>query len=301
MMTRRDLLAAACSVGVARGAPAATPRCIKSICSVIFQKEQPRGEVFALAKSAGFDAVEVSIGYDFPLDITQDDARRFGDTAHQAGIQIATIWVSEPLSANPLNHDDPAARARGVEAIRTAIRVAKDMNCGALLLYPGRLGNGAVFNYGYEVTWERFTVELRKLLPDAERAKVLLNPENVWNKFLLSPLEMRSFVDQFHSPWLQTHFDTGNVMQYGYPQDWIQTLGSRIKRVHFKDYKLSARAEQGRFVDLLKGDVNWKAVVTALVRTGYQGFISPEIGYDKDRPNQLKEVSRELDTILEMA
>lgn len=301
MMTRRDLLAAACSASVARGAPAEKPRFIKSICSVIFPKELPRPEAFAQAKSAGFDAVEVSIGYDFPLEITRDDARRFADTAHQAGIQIATIWVSEPLSANPLNSDDPAARARGVQAIRTAIRIAKDMNCGALLLYPGRLGNGAVLNYGYEVTWERFTVELRKLLPDAEREKVLLNPENVWNKFLVSPLEMRSFVDQFHSPWLQTHFDTGNVMQYGYPEDWIQTLGSRIKRVHFKDYKLSARAEQGRFVDLLKGDVNWKAVVTALVRTGYQGFISPEIGSDKERPKQLKEVSSQLDRILGLA
>ncbi|MDQ6760059.1 MAG: sugar phosphate isomerase/epimerase [Acidobacteriota bacterium] len=300
-MTRRELLATVGAAGIAAAGPVEKSRFTKSICSIIFPKELPRPEAFAQAKSAGFDAMEVSIGYDFPLTITRDEARRFGDAAHQAGIQIATIWVSEPLSTNPLNGDDPASRARGVDAIRTAIRIAKDMNCGALLLYPGRLGNGATFKYGYEVTWQRFTAELRKLLPDAEREKVLLNPENVWNKFLVSPLEMRSFVDQFHSPWLQTHFDTGNVMQYGYPEDWIQTLGSRIKRVHFKDYKLSARAEQGHFVDLLQGDVNWKAVVSALVRAGYQGFISPEVGYDKDRPNQLKEVSGQLDTILALA
>jgi hexulose-6-phosphate isomerase len=300
-MTRRELLSAASLARSGGAAPSESPRFVKSICSVIFPRDLPRADAFAQAKSAGFDAVEVSIGYDFPLEITRDNARRFAAAAHQAGIQIATIWVSEPLSTNPLNSDDPAARARGVEAIRTAIGIAKDMNCGALLLYPGRLGNGAKFTYGYEVTWERFSTELRKLLPDAEREKVLLNIENVWNKFLLSPLEMRSFIDQFHSPWLQTHFDTGNVMQYGYPEDWIQTLGSRIKRVHFKDYKLSARAEQGRFVDLLKGDVNWKSVVAALVRTGYQGFISPEISYDKDRPNQLQEVSGQLDTILAMA
>ena len=300
-MTRRELLATTCATGVGWAAAMEGPRFIKSICSVIFPPELPRPEAFALVKSAGFDAIEVSIGYDFPLEITRDDARWLADAAQKAGIQIATIWVSEPLSTNPLNSDDPAARARGVQAIRTAIRIAKDMNCGALLLYPGRLGSGAKFNYGYEITWERFTTELRKLLPDAEREQVLLNPENVWNKFLLSPLEMRSFVDQFHSPWLQTHFDTGNVLQYGYPEDWIQTLGTRIKRVHFKDYQLSARAGQGRFVDLLKGDVNWKAVVSALLRTGYRGFISPEIGYDKDRPDQLKEVSRQLDTILGLA
>ena len=300
-MTRRDLLATACATGVRLAGAAESPRFTKSICSVIFPPEQPRPEAFALLKSAGFDAIEVSIGYDFPLGITPDDARRLADAAHKAGIQIATIWVSEPLSKNPLTSEDPAARARGVEAIRTAIQIAKYMNCGALLLYPGRLGSGAKLNYGYEITWERFTAELRKLLPDAEREKVLLNPENVWNKFLVSPIEMRAFVDQFHSPWLQTHFDTGNVMQYGYPEDWIATLGPRIRRVHFKDYKLSARAEQGRFTDLLKGDVNWKAVMSALVRTGYRGFVSPEIGYDKERPEQLKEVSRQLDTILGLA
>ena len=76
-------------------------------------------------------------------------------------------------------------------------------------------------------------------MPGGERAKVLLNPENLWNKFLLSPLEMRSFVDLFHSPWVGAHFDTGNVMQYGYPEDWILTLGPRIKRVHIKDFKRS--------------------------------------------------------------
>jgi len=99
--------------------------------------------------------------------------------------------------------------------------------------------------------------------------------------------------DQFQSPWLQTHFDIGNVMQYGYPQDWILTLGARIKRVHVKDYKLSARAEQGRFVDLLEGDVNWKEVMAALVKVGYHGFLSPEISHDPKDPEQLKKVSRQ--------
>ena len=114
------------------------------------------------------------------------------------------------------------------------------------------------------------TAELRKAIPWAEEAKVVLTPENVWNKFLVSPIEMRTFVDQFHSPWLQTHFDVGNVMQYGYPQDWILTLGPRIKRVHLKDYKLSNRDEQGHFADLLEGDVDWKAVMAALVKAGYR-------------------------------
>ncbi len=274
---------------------------VKGICSIIFPREMPRADCFKRAKAAGFDAIEMAIGYDFPLDITTEQAELLRDAASAAKIEIATIWVSEPLHANPLNAADPAVRARGVEAIRAGIRIASTMNCGALLLYAVRLGSGPRLQYGSQETWDRFTAELRKLIPDAERSKVFLNPENVWNKFLLSPLEMRAFVDQFQSPWVQTHFDTGNVMQYGYPEDWILTLGTRIKRVHFKDYKLSDRGEQGHFTGLLQGDVNWKGVMDALVKVGYNGVVSPEIERDAADPEQLSSVSRSLDRILAMA
>ena len=140
-----------------------------------------------------------------------------------------------------------------------------------------------------------------KGVPDAERAKVLLTLENVSNRFLVSPLEMRSFVDQFRSPWLQTHFDTGNVMYFGYPQDWILTLGSRIKRVHVKDRKVTPQAEAARPSRLLEGDIDWKAVMSALVKVGYSGFMSPEIGHEPDVPDQLASVSAALDKILALA
>jgi len=299
-MTRRTLLQAPLAAMAASAAPPEA-RFVKSICSVIFPDGARLPECFAQAKAAGFDAMELSIGRDVRLETGADEAGRIADAAHRAGIQIATLWVSEPLHANPLNADDPAARAHGVEAVRRSIALASNLNCGALLLYAVRLGEGPKFEYGSQDTWDRYSTELRKVIPDAERAKVLLNPENVWNKFLLSPLEMRAFVDQFHSPWVQTHFDTGNVMQYGYPEDWILTLGSRIRRIHFKDYKLSDRYEQGRFVDLLQGDVNWKGVMAALVKVGYRGFISPEIGYEPNQPDQLRKVSEALDKILSLA
>lgn len=300
-MTRREILAAPLAIAATRVLAQSQPRFVKGICSIIFPKELPRAECFAQAKSAGFDAVELAIGADVPLDISRDDARRMGEAAEKAGIRIATLWVSEPLHQNPLNSPDAAVRARGVEAVRKAVTIAGDLNCGALLLYAVRLGSGPRLEVGSQDTWDRYTAELKKLVPDAQRAKVLLNPENVWNKFLLSPLEMRSFVDQFHSPWVGTHFDAGNVMQYGYPEDWILTLGQRIKRIHFKDFKLSKGAEPGHFADLLQGDVNWKAVMSALVKTGYNGPISPEIGRNPNQPDQLKQVSAELDKILAMA
>ncbi|MES1262689.1 MAG: sugar phosphate isomerase/epimerase family protein, partial [Acidobacteriota bacterium] len=201
----------------------------------------------------------------------------------------------------PLNSPEAAVRAKGVADIERATEIAATVGCGALLLVPGRVGSGPKLLAGYEETWKLFTGELAKCLPAAEKHEVVLTPENVWNKFLLSPLEMRSFVDQFKSPWFAAHFDMGNVMQFGYPEDWIHTLGRRIKRVHVKDYKLSNRAEQGHFVPLLEGDVNFAAVMKALVETGYRGFLSPEIDYDSKRPDQLMHVAAQLTRILDMA
>jgi hexulose-6-phosphate isomerase len=261
----------------------------------------PLSECFLQAKNAGFDGVEIPVGREITIASTSEQVKRIGDSAQRAGVTVVSLWVSQPLSDCPLNSPDPALRAKGVEVIRKCLEFASDLNCGAMLLVPGRLGSGAKFQVGYQDTWNRVTAELRKAIPAAERAKVMITPENVWNKFLVSPLEMRAFVDQFRSPWLQIHFDIGNVMQFGYPQDWILTLGPRIRRVHAKDYKLSTRAEQGRFVDLLEGDVDWKEVMAALVKTGYRGFVSPEIGGDPRDPDKVNKVSRQLDKILSMA
>jgi L-ribulose-5-phosphate 3-epimerase len=300
-LTRREVLAAPLLAAAFSASAQSSPRFTKGICSIIFPRDMPRPECFAAAKSAGFDAIEIAVGADIPLDVSHDDARRMADAADKAGIRIATLWVSDPLHANPLNSPDPEVRARGVEAIRKALAIATDLNCGALLLYAVRLGSGPRLEVGSQETWDRYTAELTKVVPDAERAKIFLDPENVWNKFILSPLEMRSFVDQFHSPWVGTHFDAGNVMEYGYPEDWILTLGQRIKRIHFKDFKLAGRGQTAHFADLLEGDVNWKAVMQALVKIGYNGFISPEIGRSQSKPDQLKEVSAALDKILALA
>jgi L-ribulose-5-phosphate 3-epimerase len=299
-MTRRDVLAGTFATALSAAA-APAPQFVKGICSVAFPKELPVGERITRAKDAGFDAIELTVGPDFPLDINHDDARRLADAADKSHIQIATLWVSEPLLQHPLNAPDPADRAKGAAVIRRGIEIAHDLNCGALLLYAVRLGRGAKLDVGSQETWDRYSAALKTVLPDAQRAKVLLNPENVWNKFLLSPLEMRSFVDQFQSPWVGAHFDVGNCLLYGYPEDWILTLGSRIKRVHMKDFRLAARGEAAHFADLLEGDVNWKAVMAALVKVGYRGFLSPEIEHNPAQPDQVKQISTALDKILAMA
>ncbi len=300
-MDRRTFLAGGAALAAAGSTSAAgSGQFRKSIAAVIFPRDMPIEEQFRRAKDAGFEGIELRMAEQVNINTPRDQFERWGEAARKTGITIVSLWVSEPLSSNPLNSPDANVRARGVAALEKCIDFAGWLGCGALLIVPCRLGNGPKLLVGYQDTWDRVSVEFKKVIPKAEQAKIVLTPENVWNKFLVSPLEMRAFVDQFHSPWLQTHFDIGNVMQFGYPEDWILTLGPRIKRIHVKDYKLSSRAEQGRFVDLLEGDVNWKGVMAALVKVDYRGFMSPEIGHNSD-PDQLRKVSEALDKILAMA
>ncbi len=298
IMTRREFGGFTASAALAQ-APRHSFR--KSICSIIFPESMPVEEKFRQARNAGFAGIEIRLGAETRLASTPDEVKRVGEAARKAGIAISALWVSEGLGDNPLNDASPQVRATGLAAIEKAIDQAVWLGCPALLIISARVGSGPKLRAGYEDSWTRSTAELRKVVPRAQKAKVILGPENVWNKFLVSPLEMRSYIDQFRSPWVQAFFDVGNVMQFGYPQDWILTLGPRIKNVHLKDYKLSTRAEQGRFVNLLQGDVDWKEVVAALKKVGYQGFAGPEYSYDANDPGQLKRLSEETDRILSMA
>ncbi|MCC6589698.1 MAG: sugar phosphate isomerase/epimerase [Bryobacterales bacterium] len=269
----------------------------KGICDVIVPKEMPLEQAFALVKRGGFDGLEITMGPKLKLDTPWAELKTLAKAAADAGVTIITISVSQPFANCPLNHPDSAVRAQGVDVIKKSVDIAHVLGAGTILLVPSRVGSGAKFLYGYEETWKRTSEELPKAIPHAAQAKVILTPENVWNKFLLSPLEMRRFVDQFKSPWLQAHFDIGNVVQFGYPQDWIATLGKRIQRIHLKDFKV----QTNKFVPLMEGDVAWKDVVDALVKIGYRGWMSPEYTYNAGDPEEINRISKAVDRIYGLA
>jgi len=176
------------------------------------------------------------------------------------------MWVSRPLSDYPINSPDPAIRAKGVAALEKCIELAHHAGCGALLIYSARLGNGAKLVVGSQDTWDRVSESFPQSDPGGRARQGHPHSGKCLEQISAQPSRDARLRRPVSQPWLQTHFDIGNVMQYGYPQDWILTLGSRIKRVHVKDYKLSNRAEQGHFAPLLEGDVDWKAVMAALVK-----------------------------------
>jgi L-ribulose-5-phosphate 3-epimerase len=299
-MNRRAFLGAALTTAkAALPLAAAQSRFIKSICSIIFPADLPLFEKFRQARVAGFDGIEMRLGQEIRMDSSPDDIKRIADASRRAGIRIASVWASQPESQNPLNSRDAEVRARHLETLHRAIDIAAGLDCGAILLVPGGLG-GRRMNIGYMETWDLLSAELPKIIPYAAEKKVILTPEEVGNKFLTSPRDMRDFIDQFHSPYLQAHFDVGNIVQFGFPEDWILTLGPRIKRLHVKDYKFGGRGEPGRYVNLGEGDIDWRGVMAALVKVGYNGFVSPEIGGDPNDPDKINKVSRALDKILSL-
>jgi hexulose-6-phosphate isomerase len=293
-MHRRHFLAA--TAGAAWAAPA-PPRFRKSICSVTFAEKTDLAECFRRARAAGFEGLEIRMVGQLTPESPASEVRRLREVARGEGMTIVSMW---PYGATREIHlPDAAARQAGVELFKRVVAMAAELGCGELLIVPGRVMWDRRAQLGYEDVWKRSSEALAKVAPAAQQAGVVLGIENVSNKFLLSPLEMRAYIDQFHSPAVGAHLDAGNMMPIGFPQDWIATLGARIRRVHIKDYK-NAR-EGGRYVGLLEGDVDWKGVMAGLVKVGYRGFISPEFGHDAGDPEQVTKLSKALDRILEMA
>ncbi|HML47371.1 MAG TPA: sugar phosphate isomerase/epimerase family protein [Clostridia bacterium] len=234
-----------------------------------------------LAKKAGFDGIELALNLTGPLSLESDEAEIKGYRALADEIGIELISLASGLYWDfPFSADDPSVRAKAHEIASFQLKAARLLGVGCILVVPGCVG--ADFIKGakvvpYETVYNRALEAMKALVPVAEAQGVVVGVENVWNKFLLSPLEMRRFIDEVGSPWVQAYLDVGNILAVGYPEHWIPVLGKRIARVHCKDFKVSVGNING-FCDLLAGDVNFPAVVEELQKVGYEGYITAEMG-----------------------
>ena len=280
----------------------------KSISIWSFYGDWDLKEKFQLAKDAGFDGFEIDVSGDGPitLDSTEDDLNAIANQAAEVGISLSGVATGMYWEFNPASSDDET-RAKAKQVLEKQLRVASQLNIDTILVVPGAVG--ADFIPGceeipYNIALERATDFIKPALPLAEELGVNIGIENVWNKFLLSPLEMKDFIDQFNTPQVGSYFDVGNVLATGYPEHWISILGERIKRVHFKDFRRAVATVDG-FCDLLSGDVNWPAVMAALKSIGYDGWIAaemiPPVPFYKHAPETLIDnTSHAMDKIFAM-
>lgn len=259
-------------------------------------------DCFRLARKAGFEGVEVALDEagELGLEVKEADVKRVVGQAQEAGVEITGL-ASGLFWRYSLTGEDPAMREKASKILEKLVIVADWLGVDGTLVIPG----AALVTWDpqapvarYDEVYRRAQDGLKKVIPLAEEKKVYLGVENVWNGFLLSPLEMARFIDELASEWVGAYFDVGNVVAFGVPEDWIEILGPRIKRVHFKNFRRNAAGLAG-FVDLLAGDVDWPAVMAAFKKVGYDGWAVAEMGAYRHYWDQiLYNTSHSMDRIL---
>lgn len=260
--------------------PAAGPL-RKAVLISMLPKELSYYDRFRLAIDAGFEGLEAQ---------TIKDAREAEEiraAAERAGLRIHSVMNMDHWK-HPLSSADPEVVKFSLAGLETSLRNAKLWGADTVLLVP------AVVNpqTSYRDAYTRSQREIKKMIPLAGELGVVIAIEEVWNKFLLSPLEFARYVDEFQSPWVRAYFDVGNVVLFGYPQDWIRTLGERIVKIHLKDFNFETK----QFVPLREGSINWPEVRRALREIRFNGFLTVELK-DGDAA-YLRDVSARVDKIL---
>lgn len=262
----------------------------KSLKYGMIKEELSLLDKFKLIKDLGFDGVEM----DSPNNLSEKEILEARD---KTGLLLPGV-VNSVHWNSPLSDQDPAVRTKCVDSMKTALQDCKKYGGTTVLLVP------AVVNekVSYAEAYQRSQEEIRKLLPVAEETGIKIAIENVWNNFLLSPLEAARYIDEFKNPMIGWYMDIGNIVRYGWPEHWIRTLGPRILKVDIKDYSRKKATDEGIWkgfnAELGDGDVNWAAVNKALGEIGYRGWGSAEVnGGDRGR---LKEISDRMDRLYAM-
>jgi hexulose-6-phosphate isomerase len=303
-MRRRDFLFSACAMTAASAAVPARagdrgnvepPRpgtlvLRKALKFDMVKEDLSIADKFKLLKDLGFDGVEMETPNDLPM----KDVLNARD---KSGLEIPGVVCGATWNAQ-LSHEDPSIREKGVELVRKSLEACREYGGTSVLVIPGVCDS----HTNYADAYERSQREVRKLFPHVERTGVKVAFENVWNNFLLSPLECARFVDEINHPLVGWHFDVGNVVRYGWPEQWIKILNKRILKLDIKEYSRKKQFDEGTFkgfdVELLDGDCNWAVVNSALREIGFSGWASAEVpGGDRHR---LLSVSKKMDAIFKM-
>jgi L-ribulose-5-phosphate 3-epimerase len=245
------------------------------------------------AKDAGFDGIELALNEQGEMALDWDpfkvtDIKLYADSI---GLEISS-FASGLGWRYPLITRDEAMAKKANDIMQTCLRFAGILEVDCVLSVPGTVNP----EMPYDEAYERGITAYKGLSKMAEEYGVIIGVENVWNKFLLSPLEAARFIDEIGHPYVQFFFDAGNVLLFGYPEQWIRILGKRIRKVHIKDFQTGP----GVFTTLLNGDVNYPAVTAALKEVGYDGYLVAEVGpINKGFPTYLiEETSRAMDKIV---
>jgi L-ribulose-5-phosphate 3-epimerase len=289
-ITRRDLLKTAAITGAALPAlwagalPAAdgAPRIRKGVKMSMISGDSVL-ERFQAAKQAGFEGIDID--QRFKHSDVLEAIQKTGVIVH--GVVDYDHW------RDTLSSPDPAVRAKGVATLEESLRDAKAYGGTTVLLVPAVVNK----DVSYQDAYTRSQAEVRKVLPLAKELGIKILFENVWNSFLLSPVEAVRYIDEFESDMVGSYFDVGNIVRYGWPEHWIRALGKRIGKIDVKEYSRQIENTQGPRagfgVEINEGDCDWPAVVAALKEIGFSGWATAEV--PGGNVARLTEISKRMD------
>lgn len=235
-------------------------------------------ETFQAISQAGYEGIELNLdaegasAHAFSLSSGEEDYAQVKALSSKYRLPVGSISTSL-YGANPLGSDCPETRERGKAVLRKQLEIARALGADGILAVPGGLSDSVSLLRAHE----NAAASLREMIPEIEASGVRVGLENVWNGFFMSPFDMKSFIDELGSPSIGAYFDVGNVVVTSAPEHWIEILGSRIFKIHVKDYKREGRIYSGGWVNLLEGSTNWDKVVHALRAAGYDGYITAEL------------------------
>lgn len=261
----------------------------KSLGFGMIKEDLSLTDKFKLVKDLGFDGIELNS----PLDI---DKSQILEAKTKSGIDTPSV-VNKDHWRIPLTDPDPEVRKQCIQSVAQSLQDVKDLGGDTVLVVPGVVNE----NVDYEKAYNTALNSIRELIPYAEKTGMQIALENVWNNFLISPVEARQFLDEINHPLVGWYFDIGNILRYGWPEQWIKTLNSRIMKLHIKEYSRDLMntkgLREGFNVNLLEGDNNWPVVMKAVSDINYQGgWLTAEVsGGDRIR---LKDISDRMDKII---
>lgn len=253
-------------------------------------KDLPLAEKFTLLKKIGYDGIELDSPNKLEVKEVLAAIDKSGLPVH--GVVDSVHWNQT------LSDPDTAVRKQGLDALRTAIRDAKAYGATSVLLVPAVV-NEQVF---YADAYARSQAEIKKAIPLAEELGINILLENVWNNFLLSPLEEARYIDEIDSAFFGAYFDVGNIVRYGWPSHWIAALGQRIGKFDIKEFSREKMNNEGLWkgfnVEIGDGDCDWPEVRAELKKIGFtDGWATAEVsgGGEERLTNILQRMRKVLD------
>lgn len=246
-----------------------------------FTGEKTPFEFIDFAAENGLDGIELTVGDAINVDISEAECRKIAEYAKEKNVALRTLATGAYGDVS-LGAADETERVNAIEFTKKYIQIANWMGVPTILVVPGSTfvaWNPARPVVSYKTTWENSTKSLKELLPLAESLGVTIALENVWTRFLISPMEWKLFLDQFDSENIGMYFDVGNCALYCKGVDYVEILGKRIKAIHLKNFRGEdcGGVLHGFGDDLLDGEVEFEKIFAALEKIGYEGAFTVEM------------------------